>query len=133
MFGGATSISSNSAVIYDNKNNKLISLRNLNEPPSNRFYHGIIGSGNGVVLMYGGEDDNGLALSEYWMLKINLFDATIGYIAYKPKSSYFSLIFAWREGFSLHHSPKIGHPILIGGSFGNNQQGKALLSLPTIT
>ena len=43
------------------------------------------------------------------------------------------MIFAWREGFSLHHSSKLNQPILIGGGFGNNQQGKALLALPTIS
>jgi hypothetical protein len=133
IFGGATSPDSNSAIIYDVITNKLTTLYNKNDPPSNRFYHGTIGNGNGVVLMYGGEGENGLALSEYWMLKVDLNAGTIQYIAYNPKSSYFSLIFAWREGFSLHHSPRLGHPILIGGSFGNNQQGKALLVLPTIT
>jgi len=132
IFGGATNAQSNSAILYNINENKLKVLTNLNDPPSNRFYHRMIGTGNGVVLMYGGENEN-KTLSEYWMLKVNLESNTIQYIAYQPKSSYFRLIFAWREGFSFHYSVRINHPILIGGGFGNNQQGNALLSLPTIT
>lgn len=132
IFGGATSKISRSAILFDIATAKLVALTDKTEPPSNRFYHDMIDSGNGVVLMYGGEDDSKATLSEYWMLKVDAKSQTIQYITYQPKSSYFSLIFAWREGFSLHHSPTINHPIIIGGGFGNNQQGRALLSLPTI-
>ena len=131
LFGGAVS-TENKAVLFDIVTAKLTALRNLNEPPRNRFYHDMIDSGNGVVLMYGGEDESGATLSEYLMLKVDVRAQTITYLSYKPKSSYFSMIFAWREGFSLHHSPTLKHPIIIGGGFGNNQQGKALLSLPLV-
>ena len=132
IFGGLSSGKTDQTVLFNINTNKFVKLKNLNDPPSNRFFLRLIGSGNGVVLMYGGEDKE-LPLSEYWMFKVDVNAKTVKYSAYKPKSSYFSLIFAWREGFSFHHSIHVNHPIIIGGGFGNNQQGNALLSLPTIT
>ncbi|CAI2374199.1 unnamed protein product [Moneuplotes crassus] len=133
IFGGATNSKTSSAILYKISQNKFSILRTQQtEIPSNRFFHAMIGSGNGVVLMYGGKENDNI-LSEYWMLKVDIGQETIKYIAFKPKSSYYSLIFAWREGFSFHHSVRLKHPIIIGGGFGNNQEGNALLSLPTIT
>jgi hypothetical protein len=132
IYGGATSEDSKQTLLFNVWSGKVTPLKDTNAAPSNRFYHGMIDSGNGVALMYGGIDDNGVILSEYWMFKVDTTANLISYVPYKPKSSYFSMIFAWREGFSLHYSASLDHPIIIGGGFGNNQQGKALLSLPTI-
>jgi hypothetical protein len=131
IFGGATSKESDKTVLFNIWTGKVNVLTNVNKAPSNRFYHGMINSGNGVALMYGGKDEEDLILSEYWMFQVDTNKNSISYTTYKPKSSYFSMIFAWREGFSLHHSPTINHPIIIGGGFGNNQQGTSLLSLPS--
>lgn len=133
IFGGRTLESSDSSpILFDVKTSKFTQLRTLNEPPKNRFYYDVIDSGNGVVLLYGGEDESGAMLSDFWMMKVNVVDLTIKFTLYQPKSTYFSMIFSVREGFSLHNSPKINHPIIIGGGFGNNKQGGALLSLPNI-
>ena len=132
IFGGVVSKTNMRPLIFDVKTSKFKELRNENDPPENRFYHDMIDTGNKVVLLYGGENENSVMLSDYWMLRINIKSFTISYTQYKPKSTYFSMVFSVREGFSMHNSPRINHPIIIGGGFGNNEQGGALLSLPNI-
>ena len=135
IFGGGANSRTSRSVIFNILTNQLSELKSNGEAPSNRFHYGMLDSGNGVSLLFGGKEESSYinnTLSDFWMLKTNKYNNSIKYIKYNTKSEMFNMLFAWREGFSIHHSPTLNHPIVIGGGFGNNQQSQALLLLPTI-
>ena len=134
LFGGAKSTKTSKSALFNIIDNQISELQTNSEAPSNRFYYGMLDSGDGVTLMFGGKDDTSSSnvLSDFWMFKTNKYNKSIKYIKYATKSDNFDMIFAWREGFSIHHSSTLNRPIIIGGGFGNNQHSQALLLLPTV-
>lgn len=63
-----------SVYAYDFIENQFIPLKETtNEPLATRISHGLLSIGNGMMLLYGGEDPGGRgSFSDLWHLRVHL-------------------------------------------------------------
>ncbi|CAI2376833.1 unnamed protein product [Moneuplotes crassus] len=97
--------------------------------PMKRNKPALLSTGNKMVIMYGGVDPERKGyLTDLWHLKID--DSSVIYekVEYETKGTAYMV--SWRTGFTMEYLRGINDPHLIGGSFGNNQQSQALISIP---
>jgi hypothetical protein len=100
-----------------------------NTLPSPRIRWGVLSSGGGLVILYGGYDLNGQGnFIDLWHFVVSGNKIEFKELDYKLDSD--NLFMTWRHGFSLHYVRGIQDPVMIGGTYGNNQQSRALVSLP---
>jgi hypothetical protein len=108
---------------------RLTLLRIEGEEPAARMRCGILSSGAGLVILYGGYDLKGQGnYIDLWHFIVTGNQMQFKEIKYPLDSD--NLFMTWRHGFSLHYVRGMQDPVLIGGTFGNNQQSKALVTLP---
>lgn len=99
------------------------------EKPDQRLRSGILSTGNGMVIMYGGVHLQGKGYyTDLWHFIVKGGKITYNRVQYPKEES--NLFMTWRHGFSMHYVRNIKDPILIGGTYGNNQQAKVLVTLP---
>ena len=97
--------------------------------PFQRIKSGMLAAGNGMVIMYGGKDLSSEGyFVDVWHLKIN--NDKIEYDKYEYDNEDDRKYMNWRKGFTMHYVRNIEDPIIIGGTYGNNQQSHAILTLP---
>jgi hypothetical protein len=134
VFGGINDKSQamRSVYAYDFIDNKFIPLKETTtEPLATRISNGLLSIGNGMMLLYGGEDPAGRgSFSDLWHIRVHLGEKDVHYTQAKYKGDHEHYILSWRQGFSLHFLKNMQDPVLIGGSFGNNQQSQMIMSIP---
>lgn len=118
------------ALSYDIPRRNLVVLETIGEEvPAARRSPGTLSTGNGMVILYGGADVFGQGyFPDLWHMVVK--SNRITYNKIKSPKSEDQLYFNWRYGFTMHYVRNIRDPILIGGTYGNNQQSRALLILP---
>lgn len=116
-------------VSYDMSKKTVNVLTEVGDAPPERLRCGLLSTGANMNILYGGVH---LKVDGYytdlWHLTVN--DNTITYteVEYLNEDTHFFM--TWRHGFTLHYVRNINDPILIGGTYGNNQQARVLISLP---
>ena len=120
----------NTSISYDIIKRKLTVLENeKGELPQPRLKPGTLATGDGMVILYGGVHVKGEGFfTDLWHMTVKNNKITFKRVVY-PKSNT-ELFINWRHGFTMHYVRNIKDPILIGGTYGNNQQSRAVLSLP---
>ena len=104
-------------------------LSEFGDIPSQRIKSGMLAAGNGMVIMYGGKDPISEGyFTDVWHLKINNYRIEYDRYDYSNENNYKYM--NWRKGFTMHYVRNIEDPIIIGGTYGNNQQSHAILTLP---
>jgi len=82
-----------------------------------------------MVIMYGGIDPKMRGyLTDLWHLKVGENSVVFEKVEYEQKGTAYMV--SWRSGFTMEYLRGINDPHLIGGTFGNNQQSQALISIP---
>ncbi len=75
-----------------------------------------------MLLLYGGEDPAGRgSFNDLWHLRVHPTDGHVHYSEAKYKGDHEHYLLSWRHGFTLHYLKTMQNPVMIGGSFGNNQ------------
>lgn len=84
-----------------------------------------------MVIMYGGVDPNMKGyLTDLWHFK--LIDDYVLYEKVPYETAGTAYMVSWRSGFTMEYLRGIQDPHIIGGTFGNNQQSQALISIPEL-
>ena len=131
IYGGIddTKKFANTTITYNILNNKVIKLKEEGDIPEERMRNGVLPSGNKMVIMYGGVRLQGTGYyTDLWHMIVN--NDTLLYQRVPYKNDGARLFMTWRHGFTMHYVRNIRDPILIGGTYGNNQQAKSLITLP---
>jgi hypothetical protein len=116
-------------ITYDITTQKITILQPTTKPPEPRLRTALLSTGNQMVIMYGGSNlQNDGYYSELWHLVVRGHQIEYIKVAYQNERS--KIFMNWRHGFTLHNVRHIKDPILIGGTYGNNQQSKVLMTLP---
>lgn len=106
---------------YDFRSGDLTKLKETGTAMKTRIGHGLLSTGNGMMLLYGGDDPQGKGqFSDMWHIRVHLEDKDVHYSEAKYKGKHEHYILAWRKGFTMHWIRSVQHPVLIGGTFGNN-------------
>ena len=111
-----------SVFAYDFLKNDIIPLKETGTTMETRIGHGLLAIGNGMMLLYGGSDPQGRGqFSDIWHISVNIPDKKVVYTEsiYKKKHDHY--IMSWRQGFTLHWIRSLQDPVIVGGTFGNNQ------------
>ena len=119
-----------SPLLYDVVEQSLTELeeRGINIPPS-RNKPALLATGNQMIIMYGGADPARRDyLTDLWHLKIENRIVYYEKVLYDTKGTAYMV--SWRTGFTMEYLRGINDPHLIGGTYGNNQQVQALISIP---
>ncbi|CAI2376411.1 unnamed protein product [Moneuplotes crassus] len=122
-----------SPVLYNVVNQTALDLieRGYDGAPMKRNKPAMLSSGNQMVIMYGGVDPERTGyLTDLWHLKVSEPDIIYEKVEYETKGTAYMV--SWRSGFTMEYLRGKKYPYLIGGSFGNNQQSQALISLPEV-
>ena len=120
---------SKTPITYNILTNKIVKLKEPEVVPDPIMKSGMLPAGNKMVIMYGGVKLNGVGFyTDLWHMTV--VNDTINYQKVPYKNNGAKLFMTWRHGFTMHYVRNIQDPILIGGTFGNNQQAKALVILP---
>ena len=125
VFGGidADSYAMRDIFSYDFISNIVTPLQESGVPPPTRIGHGLLSIGNGMMLLYGGEDPQGRgSFSDLWHIRVHLAENDVHYSQAKYKDDHEHYILSWRTGFTFAFMPVSQNPIMLGGTFGNNQQ-----------
>jgi hypothetical protein len=125
IFGGINdqNLAMRSTYAYDFIDNKFHKLSESGDPAPTRINHGLLSIGNGMMLLYGGEDPAGRgSFSDLWHIRVHLSDKDVHYAQAKYKGDHEHYILSWRHGFTLHFLKNWQDPVMIGGTFGNFQQ-----------
>lgn len=79
--------------------------------------------------MYGGVDPKMRGyLTSLWHMKIQGDSVLYQRVVHEKNGA--AYILSWRSGFTMEYLRGINDPHLIGGTYGNNQQCQALISMP---
>lgn len=114
---------------FDIINDRLQVLQQVGEVPEPRIRCGILSTGAGMVILYGGSHLEGKGYYiDLWHFVVNGDRIEYKQVDYELEGD--NLFMTWRHGFSLHYVRGIQDPVLIGGTYGNNQQSRSLVSLP---
>lgn len=109
--------------------NSLQKLRVVGDEPEPRIRFGMVSSGAGLVILYGGAHLEGKGFFiDLWHFVVFNGEIEFKQIDYEQAGD--NLFMTWRHGFSLHYVRGVQDPVLIGGTYGNNQQSRALVTLP---
>lgn len=108
--------------------NELKILKAIGEQPEARQRWGVLSTGGRMVILYGGAHFEKGYFIDLWHFVVN--DRTIIFkkIDYTLEGD--NLIMVWRHGFTMHYVRGEQDPILIGGTYGNNQQSQTIITLP---
>ena len=110
------------------KNNIQI-LTTVGEEPDTRIRQGVLSAGGGMVILYGGANIEGKGYYiDLWHFVVNDGMVEFKQMDYQQEGD--NLFMTWRHGFTMHYVRGMQDPVLIGGTYGNNQQSNALVSLP---
>ena len=102
-----------------------------NIPP--RLGQGLLSVGGGMFLLYGGVNPQGLGnYADLWHLRVHKGERDLHCTEAKYKDDHEHYILSWRQGFSLHFIKNSQDPVMVGGTFGNNQQNSIMMSIPEI-
>lgn len=105
---------------------KLTVQKNQPEP---RIKSGVLSTGSNMGILYGGVPLGGRGTYiDIWHFRVDGNTLLFKEITYEKEGD--NLFMTWRHGFTMHYVRGIQNPVLIGGTFGNNQQSKALVTLP---
>lgn len=116
-------------ITYDIITNEIVKLNQPDYVPEDRIRTGILPTGNNMVIMYGGVKLQGLEyFTDLWHMTVHIDKINYQRLIYKNTGV--ERFMAWRHGFTMHYVRNIQDPILIGGTYGNNQQAQALVTLP---
>ena len=108
--------------------NELKMLKPIGDQPEPRIKWGVLSTGARMVILYGGAHlDKGYFI-DLWHFVVDDKNIIFKKINYTKEGD--SLIMVWRHGFTMHYVRGEQDPILIGGTYGNNQQSQTLLTLP---
>jgi len=89
----------------------------------------VLSTGGGMVILYGGVHLEGKGyFIDLWHFIVNKDKIEFQQVDYEKEGD--NLFMTWRHGFTLHYVKGIQNPVLIGGTYGNNQQSRALVTLP---
>ena len=84
-----------------------------------------------MIILYGGVDPKLRGyLTDLWHLKVSGDSVYYDKVNYEQKGTAYMV--SWRSGFTMEYLRGINDPHLIGGTYGNNQQSQALISIPEI-
>lgn len=109
--------------------NNLQLLQQSGPGPEPRIRCGVLSSGAGMVILYGGSHLQGKGyFIDLWHFIVSNGKIEFRQIDYELEGD--NLFMTWRHGFSLHYVRGVQDPVLIGGTYGNNQQSRALVTLP---
>ena len=110
--------------------NKLVTqLAPVGPTPQPRVRWGILSVGMGMVILYGGAHVEGKGyFVDLWHFVVK--DDKIMFKQIDNTVEGDNLFMTWRHGFTMHNVRGEQDPILIGGTYGNNQQSQALVTLP---
>lgn len=109
-------------VVDTNFTEKLNLLTELEVPPATRIKFGILSTGGGMMILYGGMNPEGNKyFSDLWHLFIDIKNHQIRFKKISYKSDHYHLLLSWRYGFTMHNVYGFFDPVLVGGSFGNGQ------------
>ena len=102
-----------------------------NSRPPARNKPAMVSPGNSFAIMYGGVDPKMRGyLTDLWHFKVT--DEKIIYEKVDHEFKGTSYMVSWRSGFTMEYLRDINDPQLIGGTYGNNQQCQAIISMPEI-
>ena len=119
----------NEPYTFSVERNELTILTVSGEQPEPRIKAGVLSTGAGLVMLYGGAHLQGKGYYvDLWHFVVNRNKMEFRQVDFKHESD--NLFMTWRYGFSLHYVRGIQDPVLIGGTYGNNQQSRALVTLP---
>lgn len=119
----------NASVSFNIIKGSLTVLNSIGDQPEKRLRAGTLSTGDGMVIMYGGVHIQGEGYyTDLWHLTVKGTTLTFKRVKYPNEDT--NLFMTWRHGFTLHYVRNIKDPILIGGTYGNNQQAKVLVTLP---
>lgn len=117
------------AVSYDISKGILQILDANGTPPLPRLRTGLLSTGNGMVIMYGGKSiSNEGYFTDLWHFTVK--ETTIKYKRVEYQGEGTKLFMSWRHGFSMHNVRNIKDPVIVGGTYGNNQQARVIVTLP---
>lgn len=109
----------------------IIPLSESGDPPSTRLGHGLLPIGNGMMMLYGGIDPQGRgSFSDLWHIRVHLQDKDVHYSQAKYKGDHEHYILSWRQDFTFEFLQNTQDPVMIGGSFGNNQESQMMMTVP---
>ena len=92
-----------SAFAYNYVDNEIVPLEESGSPPPARVSFGLLASGNGMFLLYGGASPDGEgSFSDLWHVRVHLAEKDIHYSQEKYKGDHDHYILTWRQGFTLH-------------------------------
>jgi hypothetical protein len=92
-----------SVMAYNYVDNEVIPLTEKGTPMPTRLGCGILAIGNGMFLLYGGEDPQGRgSFSDLWHIRVHLGSKDVHYTEAKYKDAHEHFILSWRQGFSVH-------------------------------
>ena len=115
--------------VFTQESQVLSEIGNLSPPPRNK--PSMVSPGNGFVIMYGGVDPQmGGFLTDLWHMKVASDRITYERVYHDYQGTAYMV--SWRSRFMMEYLRDINDPHLIGGTFGNNQQCQALISMPEI-
>lgn len=99
------------------------------DEPEPRIRQGVVSSGGGMVILYGGAHLQGKGYYiDLWHFIVSNGKIQFKQITYQQEGD--NLFMTWRHGFTMHYVRGMQDPVLIGGTYGNNQQSRALVTLP---
>lgn len=114
---------------YNIVKNQINSLVPTGDTPEPRIKCGILSTSMGMVILYGGAQIEGKGYyTDLWHFVVKDNRITFKQIDKNVEGD--NLFMTWRHGFTMHHVRGEQDPILIGGTYGNNQQSQALVTLP---
>jgi len=88
---------------FDFKTNAITPLSESGDPPATRTGHGLLPIGNGMMLLYGGQDpEDGTKFADMWHIRVHMIEQDVHYTQRKFKGKHEHYILAWRQGFTLH-------------------------------
>lgn len=97
--------------------------------PDPRIKEGVLSTGAKMGILYGGVPLGGTGTYiDIWHFMVVGNSLKFKEIEYEMEGD--NLFMTWRHGFTMHYARGIQNPILVGGTFGNNQQSRALVLLP---
>jgi hypothetical protein len=114
---------------FDATRDELQILQQVGDKPNERIKCGVLSTGSGMVILYGGSHLEGKGyFIDLWHFVVNGDKLEYRQVDYELEGD--NLFMTWRHGFSLHYVRGIQDPVLIGGTYGNNQQSRSLVTLP---
>lgn len=131
MYGGVNQQNNfvDMSFTYNIIKDEITNLIPTGNTPEPRIKCGILSTSMGMVILYGGAqiEGNGFYV-DLWHFVVKGNEIIFKQIENSVEGD--NLFMTWRHGFTMHHVRGEQDPILIGGTYGNNQQSQALVTLP---